>query len=435
MKPVSKWAGELRDVLGIPRAVAEATTAANTEVFGPSFLSFPIDVMQATVDDAKALAEVDKHQGARGAALPLVDRGSLREVEKLLRRSKRPVAIAGNAIFREGATAELTAFVERFGIPVVSTLASKGVLPPAHPLAVGAINRYLDGILKAPLMDALFGEADLILLLGYDLTEDVKPVHWRRPNRPICPVVLVSQVPNPVADLVKADVTVVSSVKWALSLMAGPEFDGGGLREPPNVIKEIRRLKAESGSSPFQHYPTIPPQLIVKAACKALGPEGILVSDIGLHKQYAALFSDSTRPNTFVCSNGLGSFGFGVAGAMGAQLAHPDKRVLAICGDGGFLSNSQDLETAVRYELPIVLIIMKDSAFGLIKHYQLRGKSRISPPSVDFLNTDFETLAKAHGCHGYTVSSTMRLDKTIEQAFATGEPALIQIPVAYQYRF
>src|SRR5439155_4894280 len=134
------------------------------------------------------------------------------------------------------------------------------------------------------------------------------------------------------------------------------------------------------GETYFQHYPTLPPQLIVKAARRALGPDGVLVSDIGLHKQYAGLFSETNVPNTFICSNGLGSMGFGVAAAMAAQIADPERRVIAICGDGGFLSNSQDLETMVRYELPIVLIIFKDSAFGLIKHYQIRGHNRISLP-------------------------------------------------------
>jgi acetolactate synthase-1/2/3 large subunit/N2-(2-carboxyethyl)arginine synthase len=321
-------------------------------------------------------------------------------------------------------------------VTVVSSLASKGVLPPTHPYYVGAINRYLDGILKAPFMDGVFGDADLILLIGYDLTEDVKPVHWRRPGRAIAPTILLSQVPNPIPELLQPDLTVVSSIKQALQLLSGPEFKASADRpSPPSIIADIRARKAQSGVGPYQHYPTLPPQLVVKAARQVLGPEGILVSDIGLHKQYAGLFSETEVPNTFMCSNGLGSFGFGLPAALAAQVAFPDRRVLAICGDGGFLSNNQDLETAVRYGLPIVIVILKDSAFGLIKHYQLRGKDRISPPSVDFLSTDFTTLAAAHGCKGVTVASTRRLDKTLQEAFEAREPVLIQIPVAYQYRF
>jgi acetolactate synthase-1/2/3 large subunit/N2-(2-carboxyethyl)arginine synthase len=429
MRPLTKYAAEFEQASAIPSLVARATSVANTELYGPSYLSFPIDVMHAEVEGAAALDEIDRHKGARGMAAHAPDPHEIIELGRMIARAQHPVAIVGNPVFRERAEAELLVVVEKFGIPVVSTLASKGALTDDHTHAIGPVNRYLDQMLRAPLLDETFGPADLVLLIGYDLSEDVKPVHWTR-GRPAT-VALISSVPNPVPELLKVDHAVIGSIKSTLAALASSDFPPRPRSVP--VVQRIQKLRRDNGEAPNETGPSIPPRQIVRAARTALGPEGILVSDIGLHKQFAGLFSHTTEPNTFICSNGLGSFGFGIAAAMGAQLACPERRVIAICGDGGFLSNSQDLETMVRYDLPVVIIIFKDGAYGLIKNYQLRGHGRTSSSSVDFLATDFVHLATAHGCYGQRIESPMRLDRALSRALERREPTLIEIPVQYEY--
>jgi acetolactate synthase-1/2/3 large subunit/N2-(2-carboxyethyl)arginine synthase len=321
--------------------------------------------------------------------------------------------------------------VEKFGVPVVSTLASKGALADGHDLAVGPVNRYLDGLLADTFMDQVFGDVDLVLLVGYDLAEDVKPVHWTRGRRGIT-TALVTPVPNPISALVRTDLEVVGSVRQTLAALANADF-AGARRPAPAVVSKLQAARRQSGAEPAGGEATVAPEHIVRSARRALGPDGVLVSDIGMHKQYAGLFSETTRPNTFLCSNGLGSFGFGIAAALGAQLACPDRRVVAICGDGGFLSNNQDLETAVRYGLPVVVVILKDGAFGLIKNYQIRGHARVHPPSVDFLATDFVQLARAHGCGALRAESTADVEPAIARALERREPTLVEIPVRYAF--
>jgi acetolactate synthase-1/2/3 large subunit/N2-(2-carboxyethyl)arginine synthase len=430
IRPIAKYASEFTAPLAIPRLVAAATTAANTELLGPSFLSFPIDVMQEHVPDDAALAELDTHRGARGEHPPHPDRESVRELARMIARSRSPIAIVGNSVLREGATADLAAFVDKFGVPIVSTFASKGALSDRHTFGVGAINRYVDSMV-APLTSRLFGESDLVVLIGYDLSEDVKPRLWHQPGKDVT-VALITPVANPVPDLVRAHHTVVGSVKSVLAALNAADVPATSRSAPP-IVGEIRALRRKAAEEHIPAAGTVAPEMIVMAARKALGPDGILVSDIGLHKQFAGLFSETTSPNTFLCSNGLGSFGFGIAAALGAQLACPERRVVAICGDGGFLSNSQELETMMRLGLPVVLIVLRDGGFGLIKLYQLRGKGSVDDPSVDFLHTDFEKLAQAHGCAAMTIDSPRGLERALADALERREPLLVQIPVKYNY--
>jgi acetolactate synthase-1/2/3 large subunit/N2-(2-carboxyethyl)arginine synthase len=201
------------------------------------------------------------------------------------------------------------------------------------------------------------------------------------------------------------------------------------------VIAGLKERKAKSGEIPWQTYPTIPVPAIVRSVRDIIGPEGILCSDIGLHKQYAGLFSDTFHPNTFMCSNGCGSFGFGLPAAMGAKLAMPDRRVAVICGDGGFHSTSHDLETAVRYSLPIVVVLLKDNSYGLIKYYQLTDQDSVESNSVDFGDVNFCKLAEANGWESSFVTGRKMLEEKMSQAFERNRPTLLELPVRYQYKF
>jgi acetolactate synthase-1/2/3 large subunit/N2-(2-carboxyethyl)arginine synthase len=434
MRPMCKYAFELRDAKQIPVQVRKGLEAAYGELMGPSYLSLPVDVLAAEVSNDEAESLLAQAGEIRREKPPQVDAHELKALHEILVKAERPVVIVGNSIHREDAVAEARAFVAKYQLPTVSSLASKGIVPDSDERSLGALNRYLNGMLKMPVIDEVFGKADVVVLLGFDICEDVKPAMWLT-GRPKT-IVRLGSTPNAASRLVRTDLDVVGSLKDALRALNGPEHKVERKNWAADFVRVLREARRTAAATTDRgHYPVVPPPFIVSAVRRALGDQGILASDIGLHKQYAGLFSETNESNTFLCSNGLGSFGSGLPLAIGAQLARPGTRVAAIVGDGGFHSNSQDLELLARYGLPIVIVMMKDSAFGLIKHYQVRGGNEHDKNLVDFLNVDFVKLAEANGCRGVQVSSSRNLGPAIERAFASGEPTLIEVPVKYDHVF
>lgn len=429
MAPMTKYARELEAAEEIPEAVGEALRAARAEVPGPVFLSLPLDVMKREIDDAHADRLLDAMVSSEPAPLPEPEPADMAELARIVRAARQPLALVGNAIIREGECDALRAFVERFQLPVVTTLASKGVIPEDHPLHVGPCNKYLDALLHRPILDRLFGECDLMLLIGYDFGEDVKPRMWQR-NANVQTVSLTS-VTNPMGEVFQPDREFIGRLGAALPMLT--ELAPASIERDLSPIAELRNFKLDVSHGHGAISTQIP--AVIKALRETLGRDGILCSDIGLHKQYAGLFSETFEPNTFLCSNGCGTFGFGLPAAMAAALACPDRKIAVICGDGGFHSTSQDLETVARYNLPIVIVLLKDNAFGLIKYYQLLDRSPVSPNSVEFGNVDFAALARANGCAGHTVTTFSDLRARMADAFERRVPTLLEVPIQYEYSF
>lgn len=434
MAPMTKFSHELRSVEEIPEIVAKASRIAKAEMPGPSFISFPRDVMAGDLDDKEAQRLLDAMPPSDPDGPPAPARADLEWIAQRIRSAKKPIALGGNVIIRESAVGELRTFLEAWQIPLITTLASKGLLREDHPLHIGAVNKYLDGILHDKVLDRIFGDCDLILLLGFDYGEDVKPPMWTR--NPAQQTIMYGPHPNYIDKVFKPERVLVGGMKQGLAQLATMAAGGaGGAARDHDFIGKLKTQKRESGMNPIQEYPTVAPQAIVRLVREALGPTGIYCTDIGLHKQYNGLFSETFEPNTFMCSNGCGTFGFGLPAGMGAKLAFPDRRVAVVCGDGGFHSTSQDLETLVRYQLPIVIVMMKDNSFGLIKYYQLSGQNAINGNAVDFGDVDFVKLAEANGCRGSFVTSRVQLQEKLEEAFQQKKPTLLEVPVRYQYRF
>lgn len=432
MAPMCKYAREISSVEEIPTLVTDALKAARAEVPGPSFLSFPLDLMMGEIDNAHAERLLDAMESSEPPPPPEAKLEDLDWLAGELAKAKHPIVLAGNVVHREGAAPELREFLEAWKIPLVTTPASKGLLPDRHELLIGPVNKYLEGILHRPVLDGLFGNCDLMLLLGYDFGEDVKPVQWMR--NPTVRNVSLGPNPNPMGKVFAPQHEILGSLKKALPILTAKAAQRGPtpLLDP---IVQLKAYKAQAGESTLQSYPTIPVPAIVHTIRDIIGPTGILCSDVGLHKQYAALFSDTSEPNTFMCSNGAGCCGFGLPAAMAAKLAFPNRRVALICGDGGFHATSQDLETARRYHLNFVIVLLKDNAYGLIKYYQLLDKQEIFPGSVDFGDVNFVKLAKANGWKGHFVTSRNELQSRMEKAYRNNQPVLLELPIRYQYRF
>lgn len=436
MRPLVKYGVELEHVRAMPETLRRAFRACISEPRGPSFLSLPIDLLRREISSRAASRILSRlrtlqESAERRPAIPKPDPKALGAALAIIRSGRCPVAIAGNEIIRDRAWHEFRTFCETRGVAAIESLACKGALPPDHPLNFGPVNRYLGGILGEDVLRRIFSPADVIILVGFDLCEDIRPEMWEvgLPKK----VVRLGLTANPVPGAIRPHVEAVGSLKELLRLAAGPVSVDSKPRHP--YLDRLRLLRGRAAESSLLETQPWAPARVVRVVRDLIGPAGILVADVGLHKQYAGLFDPSPRPGTFLASNGLGTFGFGLPAALGAQLAFPRRRVVAVVGDGGFHSGSQDLETLARYRLPIVIVVMADSSFGLIKHYQLRANRRAQLRTVDFLRVDFRKLAQANGCYGVKPRFLREFPQVLRRTLARREPAVIELPIRYRYRF
>jgi len=431
MRPLVKYSKEIYNAKDIPRIINKAFYTTKGEPRGPVFVSIPIDLLRKELLDKEAEMLLKKYSKIKEPVLASPNKNKIRKLYDGICKAKHPLVIVGNEIIRENAVSELRVFLERYNIPMVSSYVAKGILPADHTLNYQTISCYLDGILEFKALESIFSNVDLIMLIGYDYVEDIRPSMWSvGVKKRIC---RISPIANPVKKFFKPDLDVIGSVKETLNKLNKMKKIPHSARVM-DLSQLLNRKRAFMAESEKKGDPILP-QKIIKIVNEVLGKDGILVSDVGLHRIYATLFSDTYSPNTFLTSCGCSTFGFGLPAAMAARLAYPNKKIIAVVGDGGFHSNSQDLETAVRYNLPFVLIVMKDNCMGLIKMYQNLGKKQAYPPTVEFGPVDFVKLAEANGCNAERVEVAGTLKDAIIRGINSRKPTVIEVPVQYKYNF
>lgn len=425
MKTLTKYAVEINNVLEIPEILTRALTIAVSDIPGPVYISFPLDVMKEDIDDKLAYQLLNELKPIAGNKPPKLNQPSLDAIVEKIKKAQHPLIIAGNQVIRAKCCEVLLKLVTEKNIPILATLASKGVIPEDHPLFITPGNKYIDEIYQQPLTDKIFEDCDLILLIGYDFGEDLKSSLWKNKIETI----VINEFYNDMGKVFQPNTLYQGDLLATLEYLCASDIVPKEISKNLNMLKKIfdKRLVYDQGKSTDI-------STIMEAIRNALGKTGILCSDIGLHKQYAGLLTKTYTPNTFICSNVCGTFGFGLPAGLGAKLAKPNERVCVICGDGGFHSTSQDLETAVRYNIPIIIIVLKDNAFGLIKYYQLLTREAVFPSSVEFGNVDFVKLAEANGMGAAQLTDVSRLEEVMNEAFSGNKPYLIEIPINYRYK-
>jgi acetolactate synthase I/II/III large subunit len=341
--------------------------------------------------------------------------------------AQNPIVIAGNGAIRKRAARQLHRFAHKAGIGVVNTFMGKGAMPLDDPHCLFTVG--LQG--KDHVMPAL-DAADVIVSVGYDLVE-YSPAHWNKRvghERIVHIDFLPAEVDSayPVACEIVAD---VADALWQINEELNRRFEGklplfdirGRARLRQRILDDFA-MEAEDASFPMK------PQKILWDVRRHLGPEDILLSDVGAHKMWIARYYQCHAPNTCLISNGFCSMGFALPGSIGAKLAQPERQVMSISGDAGFLMNLQDLETAVRLKLNVVAMVWLDGEYGLIKWKQ---QTQFAGRHADlaFGNPDFELLAKAFGCWGRTLKAAEELPGALEEAFRQKGPALLAVPVDY----
>lgn len=347
---------------------------------------------------------------------------SIEKIEKsagLIFMAKNPVILAGSQAIRSESAGMVTEFAEQLKIPVVNTMMAKGIIPCDNKYAMMTI-----GIPQRDYIDQILEAADVVIAIGYDLVE-FAPSKWNKNNK--CKIIHISTRPAHINKSYECDIQVVGDIGDSLSRI---QLRVNREREPIEAfqIKEDFIHSQEKYKSD-EAFP-MKPQRILFDVRKVMGPEDILISDVGAHKMWIGRLYECYKPNTCIISNGFATMGIGVPGAIAAKLVHPDKKVLTVTGDGGFMMNSQELETAVRLKLNIVVLIFNDQNYGLIKWKQMDqyGESCF----VDFTNPDFVQLAEAMHCIGYRITKASELEPILSKAFLQEVPVVIDVAVDYE---
>jgi len=414
-RPVTKWAQSVLHPDNIPEIVRKAVRLARTEKPGACLIELPEDIAKLQTD----IPPIEVRRFRR----PVADDKILDKAWERIRSARRPIILAGNGCIRRRASKQLRRFVEKTGIGVVNTFMAKGCVDMDDERSV-----YTVGLGARDCPAIALEKSDLVISLGYDMVE-YHPRLWNADGA--LDIVHFDFIPAEIDEHYRIDVEVVGDLAhslWALNQRA----EGAEL----NYNHEHTRWARAEMAQDFARYKdddtqgTIKPQKALWDARQVMGPHDILLSDVGAHKMWIARYYQCHEPNTCLIPNGFCSMGFALPGAIAASFVSPDRRILAICGDAGFLMNVQEMETARRYDRDITVMVWEDKAYGLIAWKQMSEFGKHT--NLDFGNPDFVKLAECFGWNGYRCERSADLRATLDAAFEAPGPSLVVIPIDYR---
>jgi acetolactate synthase I/II/III large subunit len=412
-RPITRWADGIPTPRAIPEMFRKAFKVAETERPAAVYLAVPehIDADDADYD----LAPLPRNVVRPEAPSP----GQVERAAAVLRTVERPVVLAGHGAARADATAALIRFSDALGLRVANSFHGKGVMPDDHPNSMGTI-----GFMGHDYVNFGFDAADAVIAVGYELQE-FDPIRIN-PNGDK-KIIHVHRFPAEVDAHYSVDVGIIGDISASLNALtealAGHHYHGDGAVPGYDLLaEEFARGQQDS------RFP-LAPQRIVADTRAALGRSDVVLVDTGAVKMWMARLYPTYERNTCLISNGLSTMAFALPGALGVKVAQPDSKVLAAVGDGAFLMNSQEIETAVRERIPLVVLIWEDGGYGLIEwkmdlelgdHYY-----------VAFNNPDVVTYAESFGAKGYRITSADELLPTLKAALDDDGVSIIACPVDY----
>jgi acetolactate synthase-1/2/3 large subunit len=410
MRPVTKWNARMNDPAIVPEVVRKAFKVAEAEKPGPTHIELPEDVMAAEAEGEPL------QRTAPVRSEPSFD--DVARAAELVRAAAHPIAFAGNGAVRGRASPMVRRFASTTGIPVATTFMAKGLVDPQDPLALGAV-----GLQPGDYGMTGFEEADLVIAIGYDLVEHA-PRHWN-PNRDK-QIVCIDSVPAEIDEHFIPQVELVGDIARSLERLTGQSErstePAGSSRLRDAVNTRFRQAQDDPGS------PMQPPRVLYELR-RALERTDVLVSDVGLHKLWIGRMFPAYEPDTVLISNGLAAMGFALPAAIAAKMVHPDRRVVAVSGDGGFMMNAQELETAVRLGTAVVNVVWEDGGFGSITWKQDRRFGRHF--GTEFGNPDFVRFAESFGIPAWRCDTAADFAQRLRGALALDGPSLIVLPIDY----
>jgi len=415
-RPLTKWSTSILNPDNTPEIVRKAFKVAIGEKPGACHLELPEDIAQSEASQTESLPrEKVRH--------PVPDEKVIAQALELILSASRPVILAGNGVVRQRASAQLTRFAEQTGIGVLSTFMAKGVVSRQSPQSLFTV-----GLQAKDIVNCTLDTADLIITVGYDLVE-YQPRLWNPDGKK--KILHLDFSPAEVDQHYLPALEVlghISHTLWMLGEKIPQRPSHYDFKQQAEVREQLLTDFAEYKND--DQKGALRPQKVLWDTREAMGPDDILLSDVGAHKMWIARYYPCDAPNTCLISNGFCSMGFALPGAIAAKLVHPDRRVLAICGDGGFLMNVQEMETAKRIGAGIVVMVWEDKAYGLIEWKQKNEFGHST--DLAFENPNFVQLAQAFGWTGIRVENSADLKGAFQKAFSTNGPVLISLPIDYR---
>lgn len=413
-KPVTKWAISVSHQDNIPEITRKAVRLARTEKPGAVLIELPENI--AKYDSDKKPIKPIKFRRASP------DPQALDLIAEKIKQAKRPIIVAGNGCIRKRASASLRKLCELTGIGVISTFMGKGAVDMDADYCL-----YTIGLGAKDLTACALDASDLVIMLGYDMVE-YHPHLWNENSDKN--IVHIDFLPAEIDENYNPQVEVVGDLAPALDGLSERlketlfDFDFSQQKAVRrDMYREISEHKDDTAEG------KIKPQKCLWDLRKVLQPEDILLSDVGAHKMWIARHYHCHEPNTCLIPNGFCSMGFALPGAIGASMVHPERNIVAICGDAGFMMNVQEMETARRLNSNIIAIVWEDNAYGLIEWKQDTEFGKHT--DLDFGNPDWLLLAKSFGWQGYFVKNSADFSGVLAEALQQTGPRLIVIPVDY----
>ncbi len=413
-QPITKWAHSVHEACNIPEVIRKAFKLSMAEKPGACLVELPENI---------AKKETSNKPFKRGIKVrrPGPDEKAVSQALELIQNSRRPIILAGNGCVRTRAMKQLNRFVDATGLYVAHTFMGKGAVSARHErslLAAGLQSR--DHVTEA------FFKADLVICIGYDMVE-WHPSVWNPQNDKN--VLHIDFSPAEVDDHYRPEIEVVGDIAgslWAIN----EGLTDAHKRDVEEFATERRHILTElEYEASSDHFP-MKPQRILRDLREVMRDDDILISDVGAHKMWVARNYPAYQPNTCIISNGFCSMGIALPGAIAAKRLHPEKHIVGLCGDGGFLMNVQELATAVQYKIPAVFLVWEDNEYGLITWKQEAQFGAHSHTA--FLNPDLVKLAESFGCRAARVEAAQDFVPILQAALAdASRPSVVVVPVDY----
>ncbi|VAW48892.1 Thiamine pyrophosphate-requiring enzymes [hydrothermal vent metagenome] len=414
-KPITKYAAQVLEPNTIPEIVRKAFKLAEAEKPGATFIDLPENVVELDSLEMPLPVSVNR--------LTFADKALVNEAAQLVKKAKNPLILVGNGAVRSRASEDIKQFIDTHKIPVVNSFMAKGVIPFSHDMAMGTA-----GLQKGDYENGGFAKADLIICVGFDMVE-YHPHLWN-PNKGHT-LIHIDTKKAEVDSSYIPDIELIGNIGKNFALLGETltEVCSGPINQTSisfllrnSMVEEMERCQNSDD------WPMLP-QKIIWDLRTAMDSSDIAISDVGSHKMWMARMFRCDEPNTCIISNGFAGMGIAVPGAVAAKLAYPKKGVVAVTGDAGFMMNSQEIETAIRCQTPIVILIWNDSQYGLIEWKQQRRFGRSA--YIDFKNPDFVQYAKSFGAEGIRIESANRLLPELKKALQLNTVTVIDCPVDY----
>ena len=415
-EPVTKWATTVLHPETIPEIVRKAVRVARTEKPGAVHIELPEDL--AKEDTSSKPIKPQRYMRS------VPDEEAIDNAFEVIASSKRPIILAGNGVVRKDASKQLRKFCELTDIGVMSTFMAKGCVDKDSEHCLFTI-----GLGSRDRMSFLIDDADVVITLGFDMVE-YHPSLWN----PNCDkkIIHADFLPAEIDQHYHPQIELVGDLEHTLEELNIRAEARSKFLYDTSKQKQVRQdmLEDLAEHKDDDTKGSVRPQKALWDARQVLGPDDILLSDVGAHKMWIARYFHCHEPNTCLIPNGFCSMGFSLPGAIAANMVYPDRRILGIAGDAGFLMNVQEMETAKRLNSNIVMMVWEDHEYGLIAWKQQNEFGKHT--DLSFKNPDWELLAKSFGWNGYLVENSKVLQSTLETAFNDGAPSLVVVPIDYR---